>query len=266
MGKSLLLLAAGFLFYANDFCVAQTKSQISDPVVELKGNLIYISFDIPGSTSSERYDVRIEITDSNGNLVNARALEGDIGENILGGGEKTIVWKFGEDRADLSDEISFQLYATKESDKEEIQDMEDIPSMSYNKVGLIAKSLALPGLGLTRMTNGKPHWIKGITGYGCIAGSIIFNRKAINTFDHYLSPSSDEFAMDLYDASKRQDNISEILAYSAVGIWVTDIMWTLISASRLDKTNYNGNTGGFSVGTGFASTSGAPLLCFRYLF
>ncbi len=56
---------------------------------------------------------------------------------------------------------------------------------TFSRVGIAIQSLVIPGLGLSR-TTGNPHWLKGVVGYSCIGGSILFNKMAISTYDDFL--------------------------------------------------------------------------------
>jgi len=53
--------------------------------------------------------------------------------------------------------------------------------------GLILSSTILPGAGLTRVHSGKPYWIIGIAGYGCIAASVLINKKAVSSYNAYVN-------------------------------------------------------------------------------
>jgi hypothetical protein len=240
--------------------------QITDPVIVHRDNLIRISYEIVGSTISEFYEVMLEITKVSGERIQAKNLNGDVGRRIPGGEQRVIIWNYIEDNVDLSEELFFQVYAVPQ------QENTDVPLNSSQNVhqqgatGVIVRTIVLPGLGLTRLNNGKPHWIKGIVGYSCIAGSVYYNRKAIETFDNYLAPMGDDFAPDLYDKSVSQDNISEILAYAAIGIWVSDLVWTVVSVSKQERTAHMHSKKGISVGTRIEPAIGIPLIALRYSF
>lgn len=129
----------------------------------------------------------------------------------------------------------------------------------FNRAGIILQSVAFPGLGLTRVNAGKPHWIKGVLGYGCLAGSVYFNRKAASSYDSYQQPTSLEQVENDFTSAERQDLVSEVLAYSAIGIWVTELIWTIVGTSDLNQT-------GFSIGTAVEPVSATPLIALRYRF
>lgn len=136
---------------------------------------------------------------------------------------------------------------------------------SFSRTGLMLQSIALPGLGLTRKT-GKPHWIKGVTGYGLAAGSVVFNKMAINSYNDFLSANDTEFAENKLSQASSQDLISEIFAYSAISIWVSEIIWTFAATSDLKKMKYTSEKIGLSVGADYDTYSRSPLLAFRFTF
>jgi len=229
-------------------------------------DLIYITYEILKSTQYEQYNVRIEITNEEGKLINTKNIYGDIGSRISGGNQKNIIWNYTKDQIDISKELYFQIYATKTAGPNEEPIKNPQQTENFNMPVLIAQSLALPGWGLSRLSNGKPYWIMGLLGYGCIAGSVILNRSAADTFTNYLSPSKNDYVPDLYANSVRQDNFSEILAYSALGIWIGDLVWTFVKASKMKNSHIKSGKGGITLGTGYESISGAPLVVLKYQF
>ncbi|UCG27928.1 MAG: hypothetical protein JSV24_00810, partial [Bacteroidales bacterium] len=107
-------------------------------------------------------------------------------------------------------------------------------SKDFSRAGIVIQSLAVPGLGLSRAT-GDPHWLRGVAGYGCIAGSIVLNHQAVNTFNTIGGLDNVDEIKKAFDKSVQQDKISEVLACAALGIWVTDIIWTIAGTSGLKK-------------------------------
>ena len=143
--------------------------------------------------------------------------------------------------------------------------MEEKPSKSFYRTGLILQSVALPGLGLTKVT-GKPHWIKGAVAYACVAGSVVMNRMAISTFEGMTDFKSETEVSEVFNKSVQQDNISEILAYAAIGIWITDFVWTLVGTSNLDSSSSSAYNRGFSLKSDMDPISHVPQLGIVYRF
>ena len=189
--------------------------------LELIDNYINIFYDILNTDRSVKFKIWVEITDSTGNKLNAQSLSGDIGENVNGGNDKKITWDLTNDSIYPDAGVYIQVNA------EIIK-----PVNSIRRGGVFLKSLVFPGWGLSSMNKGKPHWLKGVAGYGCLAAAVVYNKKAISSYDDYLINDDLNEADTYYDNSVKYDNLSEIFAYTAIGIWVTDLIWTIAEIGR----------------------------------
>jgi hypothetical protein len=138
-------------------------------------------------------------------------------------------------------------------------------SRHYNRTGIVLQSLAFPGLGLSRVT-GNPHWIRGVAGYGCIAGSIVLNRQATDTYNGIDDLVYFDDINAAYNEAVKFDNISQALAYTAIGIWVADFIWTLVGTSDMNEGAYNIEPEGFSFGSNIDPLTHVPLATVRYRF
>jgi len=74
-----------------------------------------------------------------------------------------------------------------------------------------------------------------VVGYGCIAASIIYNKIAVSSYNDYLNTNDLQEIETFYDNSVNEDNLSEVFAYAAIGIWVTDFIWTIAGSSKLNN-------------------------------
>jgi len=252
MVKVLLYLTIVLLLILGEALSAQSASGISNPLIELRDQQIHITYDILNSDSADSYKVRLEISDSTGRIIDAKTFTGDIGEHVSGGSDKQIIWNFQSDNIHIDGDLYIQIYAV---------DQKKEPRRS----SLILQSLAFPGLGLSRLS-GKPHWIRGVAGYGCIAGSVILNRMAISTYSDYQDPGSAERAGSLLEQAVRQDNISEALAFAALGIWISDIVWTLVGTSGMNGQKSYSQQRPVTVCPGYDPGLQMPLLSFKYRF
>ena len=268
--------------------MAQQDVNISKPHLELQDNNIVISYNILNSTQKERFKIWIEATDSDGNTLNARVLSGHVGEDVPGGGSKQILWDYLSDNVSLEDGIYVQVLgeltslpavaeeevAEEKIEEKEVTEEKPVVSQEQPKTsqgismgGAMLRSAAFPGWGLMVMNPKKPHWIKGIAGYGAIASAVVFNKMAVKNYDQYLDSNDSEQFNSYYDKALMQDNISEISAYVAIGIWVTDLIWTAVGYSG-NKNNYQARRRNekFSVGADIEPLHGAPMIAFRYSF
>ena len=262
MGNSPLFLLILICLFCANYAAAQSTFDVSEPRFELKDNIVLIHFDILNSTPSDNFDISIDITDADGNRINARALNGDIGKNVPGGNNKVITWDLESDGIVMNAEIIVNIYAKiilPPSSPPVATERDRKATDEFNRAGLIIQSIALPGLGLSRYT-GKPHWIRGVAGYGCIAGSIVLNKMAVSSYDDFLAAETTEDSDAFMTEATQQDNISEVMAYAAIGIWVTDLLWTMIGTRDLNKKSLYSETKGITFKTGYDPVSSSPMV------
>jgi len=245
----------------------QNTPTITKPAVRMVNDKIKISYDIMNYSNDDRFNVWIDIKDSNGNSVIAKSLNGDVGNDIKGGINKMVIWDPDADRIELDTGIYIQVYAEVIKSTPEISEPSKIVfhKKKVKASNLILQSMALPGLGLTLATNGKPHWLRGLAGYGCIMTSIVLNRTAVSSFEKYKTTSDVRTRNELFNSSKMQDDLSEIFALTAAGIWVTDIVWTLVGSSKMNSSGLSQETG-IRIGTRYEPMARAPILMISYSF
>jgi len=272
------LILAGSLFSFSS--ILGQDVEVSEPRLEMRGNIIHISYDILNSTRTEKFIVDLSVRDEDGNEINARALTGDIGDLVSGGNDKHIAWDLGADQIELNADIFVKVFVKAIPPigpvlvvpaivEDEVKAKEDLTSpvqsevKQFSRTGLILQSLAFPGLGLSRY-KGSPHWIRGALGYGCLAGSVIMNRAALATYGDIMDQPGFDAKDVLYQDALKLDGISEVLAYTAIAIWVSDLVWTIVGTSDMDKgLSYQK---GLRINSGIDPVSKIPLLAFTYKF
>jgi hypothetical protein len=266
---------------------AQTSVSVSEPELSYKNGLVQIDYDLVNSSKSEKFTVRIEVTNARGNPIPARSLSGDLGEDVSGGSNKRILWDIEADSIFLDEEIFVEVYALPETPPVTLKPPEPEPNVTetgetatestepaakegaakeFNRTALIVQSLAFPGLGMSRANPGKPHWIRGVAGYGCIAGAVVLNRVAYSTYQSYLNAENSENVDNLFDKARSQKTTSEVLGYAAIGVWVADLVWNILGTSGMNKSQLTENLKGFSVGTTLEPVSAVPVVAMRYRF
>jgi hypothetical protein len=240
-------------------CAGQASVKVSEPRLELKDNLIHISYDILNSTASDQFIISLFIKDEDGNEIVAKTLQGDVG-HVTGGSNKQITWDPAADQVFINSRVYIKVIAkvleVPGTGSLELTDQEDdvstdgemiteIPSEAqgrqegYSQTGLIIQSTLFPGWGLSRVKK-KPHWLKGIAGYGCIAGSIYMNRKALDTYSGIDELVDSEALQNQFTKARQEYWISNGLAYTAVVIWATDLIWTIVGSSDWSKSSWLG--------------------------
>ena len=331
-------------------CTGQVQAKITQPQLILINDSLIIKYDIVDANPNERFDIRLEITDDTGAKINAVTLTGDIGDTIMGGINKQIIWDLSTDSIFLNTSINVELiakkiikleivapeidltYITTDESKEEedlaevtsdeskeIEDVSEIPDEDSKeekdlveipadenkeekdltetptdeatkedisveeesqkvieepvitapkvKAGKhILQSTIFPGWGLTELSKGKPYWIIGVAGTGCIASSIYFNRRAYSNYNNYIDSNDKEKFDTYFDNAKTQDNLSKVFAITATAIWVTDLVIVGIKASNMNKSYRKNSLSAFSFGSYIESNTDTPMLSLYFNF
>ena len=199
---------------------AQKISTISKPVLEFRDNNLHITYNLPDEGKGP-YKVWIEIRDSNGNSIDGYSFTGDIGSGIKTGINKHVYWNIGNDGIILEEAISVRVLA-------------QLMPKQFSKVNLMFSSALLPGLGQSKITYGKPYWLGGVAAYGCLAGSYWYNTQAVQSYKDYLGADTRLNSDNYYDMAIHNKKTSEILAYSAMGIWIVNMIWMAAMPDRRD--------------------------------
>lgn len=270
MRIAIAILLVSFFILSGRNTFAQLE-EISKPFLELKNGQIDISYQILNSTSNDRYRIWIEVTNTNNETIKATALAGDHGNNVPGGGTRHIMWNYRSDRASIEEGVFIQVLGERMSNpiSESGHAMTD-PTAQYGEknnisyAGLMLRSVAFPGWGLARETGARIHLLKGVAAYSGIVSALIFNNLACNSYEQYQNSLNENELNDLFNRSVRQDNISEVSAYLALGIWVTDIIWTLVGVNNSgDLSGMNNSRVRLDLGITHGSFIGVPVLALQ---
>ena len=266
LNRYTLLIILIFLFQTSRlFC--QPDFEISSPRLFFAENQLSIEYDILKSVQKNLFTVWVVITDDSGNSLEPVSLSGDVGENIPGGNNKTIIWNIEKDKLLLDQEIFVEIriedITPRAKEKEIFLDSTTTP---FNIGGLIFTSTILPGAGLTKINYVKPFWIIGIAGYGCIATSVIYNKKAANNYESYLNSYDINESKNLFEKSQDQDWTSKILAYTAIGIWVADLIWVTASVNKKNKLILMKRNQSFKIESDMDTYTKSPLVKLTYWF
>jgi hypothetical protein len=279
MRKSILYISVIILNFFFSICIAQTLPEVSKPSLELRDNKLIVHYDIKNFDPEDKFKIWIELTDEEGNTINARSLSGDIGDSIAGGNNKEIAWDFKKDNFNTDTEIFVEVSAEiqsapkiiaaevtpEETDQEETIPEETIPKEEVKTGKFVLYSALFPGLGFVKMDKSKIHLAKGAAGYACIASAIIFNRMAVSNYNKYLDSYEIETSNDYYSKSVSQDNTSEVFAYAAIGIWAAEIIWVIFESKNY-KSSHSTYGKGISIEPGYDPYSNTSMICFSYNF
>ncbi len=249
--------------------VAQTNIVVSKPQLEFKDNNIIVFYNILNSEESQSFRVWLDVSDTEGNKIETRALSGDVGNGIDGGTDKKIFWNLTADNIYIDALLSVKINA--ELVKAEIKNPGTevaITASSFkeytgvNRGGLYVQSLLFPGWGMSRIGKG-PHWLKGVAGYGCFVGSFVYNTKALTNYRDYKNTIDVKEGNRLYALSTKQDRISEGLAIAGAVVWLTDLIWTFGGTQKIKNSLH---ASGISIEPYYEAFVNAPVIALKYNF
>lgn len=243
-----------FLLLAS-WCQGQATHEISSPELSVRSGIMTIRYQILNSRPGDLFNIRLEVTDAEGNPVNAVSLSGDVGKKITGGGNKLIRWNYNGDKVDVSQGVYVEIFG-------ELVEK----SKGDQVLGAVLRSVAFPGWGLTNVTEHNLHLVKGVAGYAAIAGSVVFNAAAYKNYRNYEDSTDPLERDDLYSSFESQDRASTILAFTAVAVWATDVVWTLVRSERSEKITRGMGGAGISMRSGIDAATGIPLVSFMVSF
>ena len=221
--KSLVILLIG-IFIINPV-LAQKKAEVKITDLQYAGNKVIISYDIVNYDKNDRFVIWVDIYLANDSLCkDAQTFEGDIGTKVKGGKDKLITWDLKADNVFIDENIKIEVMAKyMESD-----------------IGVgtaVLYSVIYPGLGNYKLSRKKSYLVVGAVAYTFLGASIIFNSNYRKNFDEYLSSTDINESDDLYRKSKNQKLASKIFGFTALGIWVTDIIITAKQAKEKRAEN-----------------------------
>jgi hypothetical protein len=273
--------------------LSQVRVEISTPSLKLINDSLIIEYKILGYRPDDKFKVWLEITDTAGAIIKPKSISGDIGDSVSGDSPKKIVWDLAADSIYINIDISVEIFASgiklpepPLAEKKDIMTLEDnnsteptqknfpaVVNEEKESYGSSVKpgsnlllSALLPGWGLTRLSNGKPYWLIGVAGVGCIASSVYFNKIAASNLDNYLDSSDPDNFDTYYNTGQRQYNTSKALAWSAAAIWVADLGIVWIKAAKIKKSQSKSKLGSISVGSSFNYSANTHLVSFFYTF
>ncbi|HBE40425.1 MAG TPA: hypothetical protein DDW27_04345 [Bacteroidales bacterium] len=264
MCKSLSSLIAFFLFFPLCSCFGQEAFIITKPVVDTTGKKLTIRYDILDSKPDEKYNVTLIITDSKGTTINSRTVQGDIGEQVMGGPGKKIIWDYISDNISDEYEISIKIKVTKiskQSDTKDISASGSLPSLG----SLMLQSVAVPGLGLTRLKQ-KPFWIMAVPGYGLVGGAVFYKLSSDANLENSNRTSDPNDREMYYDRYKQQKNFALICAAGAAVVWIADLAILFPAYSNAKKQSGDTRKSDLFVIPDFSTTCNAPVITLKYTF
>lgn len=248
----------GVIFCASLAFVAKGQFFVTKADLHNEGSKLIIEYQIVNSKPSDRFLIEVFIEDDDGNIIDASSFSGDIGQDVTGG-LKRITWEYLKDDIIYETTVTVKIDYKKQNPKAEVPLTINVPSTnSYTRSGLILQSLALPGLGMTKLKE-KPYWLYGVAGYGLVGTSIYFLLKSNSFYNdtYYYDRTSEN-----WDQYAKYYNTFLISACGAAVIWLTDLV--LISVSSKNMNQFG--SGKIQIAPGFDYRSKSTMLSMTYKF
>ena len=202
----LSFISISYLSYSQEF-------HITPPKLEFDGRQLQISYDLINKNEGDQFYVWVEIEKKNGETVRMRALTGDVGDKIKVGINKKIYWVPENDSVFLDEDLSVEVKAEKYIH-------------SFSKSSMMLLSTIFPGLGQTKISNGKPFWLTGIAAYGIVAGGFIVHQSYFKTYNSYLIEEDPSKRASLQTKAQNQSDLSGALFISGTVLWIGNLIWT----------------------------------------
>lgn len=275
--KNFILLIASLIIicFTASSVFSQSGAQVENIDFYAVGSNLTITYELSKAKKGEYFEVWVKITTDSGKEIVPIAMTGDVGKNVTGGDNKRIIWDIEADNVSIDEEISVEVFARSlgvpKTNEDAATTKEDYAYKEQPKVKgnvsvgkALLLSAVLPGLG-NRYVKGKgAPWLIGVAGYGLIAGSIVMNNSAYNTYEDYKAETSDVSKRnEYYDNAKSKKTTSSVMAGAAIAIWVADLVWTGLQASSANK---KGGLSKVSLNYQYEPMIGKPMIGLNYKF
>ena len=250
--KTIVLVIALYLCWSiNGLSVfSQSSAEIQNIRITSQNDTLVVTYDIDHADRKEVFDISLIVNTASGKLIRPRAVSGDVGPSVIGGGTKTIFWDLNKDQIFLKEGIEVEIEAVALG----------IPEKFVSRGKALLLSAFVPGLGITKLNKGGPFWIMAVATYGAAAGSVVFYYLADDNFKKYLASTDIEERNTLHNKVNSQNTLSDVLMYSAGALWIGNIIWTLAHPNKTKSAK------GFSLGGSYDPVFGRPVFAMRYKF
>ncbi|MCD4694953.1 MAG: hypothetical protein K8S16_01835 [Bacteroidales bacterium] len=251
-----------FSFLFSGSVCAQSNASIENIDFYAEGKNLVVKYDITKAQAGETFEIWAKVITASGKSIIPASVSGDIGKGVTGGPNKRIEWDVQADNADLSEEFHVEVYARSDQVKTKMPK----PQKKGTGVGVggaMLLSAILPGLGKTVVNRGGGHWMWGVIGYGCLAGTIVMNSNAYDAYENYKTATTPDERDDFFQQANDYDLYSKVFLGTAATIWIVDIITTGIYAS---KKRRRANKSNFSMNYSMDPLTGKPLVGFNYKF
>jgi len=233
------------------FGKAQSYAVIRNVDFTVRNDSLVVTYELNKAKNQERFNVSLKLSTASGKTITPYTLTGDVGGNISGGKTKQIIWDINKDNLFINEKISVEVIA----------EIDPVNTTPYPRGTAVVLSAIVPGLGISKMNNGGPYWVMAIAVYGCAAGSYLYYQSAESNYDKYLAMMDESQRNSLYSKVQTQNNISDVLMYSAGAIWLGNMIWTIACPNKTKP-----NAKGVSLRGSYNPELNVPMVGLTYTF
>lgn len=254
------LFIAVFMLQLNNKVNAQSNATIENIDFHIQNDTLWVTYDLLYSRQNELFNIGITITTASGKTIQPVSVSGDVGDKVNGGKGKKICWDVNKDRIVLSESIYVEVNAIIfEVRPTEISKISK--DKYFHRGPALLLSAVVPGLGITKLNNGKPFWLMAVAFYGAAAGSYLYYNSADKTYDKYLVSEDENERNKLYSQAESQKTISTVLIYTAGAVWLGNMIWTAVHPNKTKP-----GTKEISLGTRWDESLRIAQLSIKYSF
>jgi hypothetical protein len=103
---------------------------------------------------------------------------------------------------------------------------------------MILLSSIMPGLGQTKISNGKPYWLTGVIAYGALAGGFVTYQGYTKTYDSYRVEEVPQKRKELLNEAQNKLNMSGALVVAGAAIWAANLIWVAATPNHYKPLKY----------------------------
>jgi hypothetical protein len=212
---------------------AQKITQIRAELDKIKRS-VTLTYNLTAKSKEQEkqvFDVQVYMSLDSG-LTYSDALEYVSQDNkkVKPGINYQILWKYHFETPDFqSNKIVFKLVGKLNLEEEQNR------LLSLGTSSKVWQSVLLPGWGSSQVSGKKQKWWLGAGAYALVGGGVFMKISADNQYKEYQTVQSAELARQALEKAQSNQNISRILFATGAGIWIGDILYTLIRGSQNEK-------------------------------
>ncbi|WP_128548723.1 hypothetical protein [Larkinella soli] len=212
--------------------------------VDEKTGQIRIQYDVSAIRPGD--SVAVVLTGSRSGRLPVRSVQGDLGNKVKAGADRTILWDPVKDRVNTDEEVTVQiLIKTPASSSARATSEARAPAFPEVRQ---KRSMVVPIIGFVAAA--------GLGGYS--ASQYLANRKDVNAYEAIPFIESDEDAKKLEEIRNRVENRNRTLLLPAIGagvILAADVAYLMLVKPKPRRTAFR-----------FGIRSGTPLVGIRHTF